>query len=210
MSARLLRALVNLLLGLALSFLVVAAAILLGAPLLGEPLLSQWPVLAPQPDSAWKVSVAGTDAALTLGEGVLSVEHSGYGWHWALRFVDFAISGALLMVGLWLLRRFIGEVGDSLPFSSGSAKRLRWIGLILVAFPLWQVVRDLLWHTLIRDELSQQGLALAYPFQAPAANSYQLQFSVDWGFAVTGLLLLVVAEAFRVGVSLREENEEII
>ncbi len=210
MSARLLRALVNLLLGLALGFLVVAAAILVGAPLLGEPLLSQWPVLAPQPDPAWQVSVAGIEAAVTLGQGVLSVEHSGYGWHWALRVVDFAISGALLMVGLWLLRRFTGEVGDGLPFSSGSAKRLRWVGLILVAFPLWQALRDLLWHTMLKGELSQQGLALVSPFQSQTSNAFQLQLSVDWGFAVTGLLLLVVAEAFRVGVALREENEEII
>lgn len=210
MSACLLRALVNLLLGLALGLLLVAAAILVGAPLLGEPLLSQWPVLAPQPNPALQVSVAGIDAAVTLGQGELSVEHSGYGWHWALRVLDFALSGALLMVGLWWLRRFIGDVGDGLPFSSGSAKRLRWIGLILVAFPLWQAVRDLLWYILLRGELSQQGLALVFPFQTQASNTFQLQLSVDWGFAVTGLLLLVVAEAFRVGVALREENEEII
>jgi len=210
MSARILHVLMNLALGLALGFLTIAAAILIGAPLLGEPLLSQWPVLAPQPGSAWLASAQGIGSTLTLGQGVLSVEHSGFGWQWLVRAVDLVISGALLVAGLWLLRRFIGDVGNGMPFSSGSTRRLRSVGFILLAFPLWQCVRDTIWHNLLIHQMPQHGLELIFPFQSPAENTFQLQFSVDWGFAVTGLLLLVVAEAFRVGVSLREENEEII
>lgn len=32
----------------------------------------------------------------------------------------------------------------------------------------------------------------------------------DLGFALAGLLMLVVAEAFRIGIALREDAEEII
>ncbi|WP_028671187.1 DUF2975 domain-containing protein [Saccharospirillum impatiens] len=210
MTARVLKGVVNLVLGLALGFLVVAAGILLGAPLLDEPLLSQWPVVAAQPGSDWQASAANMEAALAIEQGVLRIEHFGYGWHWALRVLDLAISGTLVLAGLWRMRRFIGEVCEGLSFTPGSVSRLRWIGLILVVFPLWQALRDTLWHGLLVRQLPDLGLALVSSFQTPNGNGFQLQFSIDWGFAVTGLLLLVVAEAFREGVALREESEEII
>lgn len=210
MPARLLRGVVNLVFGVALGVLLIALGLLIFAPLSGEPLLSEWPVTALQPESTWEASNPGVEAILTLDQGVLTVEQVGYGWSWGLRALDFLLSGSLLLSGLWLLRRFVGEVSLGSPFTAGSAHRLRWIGIILVAFPLWQALRDSLWHRLLLHELPSLGVALASPFQTLPSHGFQLQYSIDWGFAVTGVLLLVVAEAFRVGVALREENEEIV
>ncbi len=210
MLARLLRGLVNLIFGVASVLLVIAIGILLVAPLSGEPLLSQWPVTALQSESTWEASTSAVEIFLSLNQGVLTVEHFGYGWPWVLRVADLMLSGSMLLGGLWLLRRFVGEVSQDSPFTTGSARRLRWIGLILVLFPLWQVLRDFLWHFRLSHELSSLSGALVSPLQTLSSGGFEFQYSVDWGFAATGVLLLVVAEAFRVGVALREENEEIV
>ncbi|GGX42833.1 DUF2975 domain-containing protein [Saccharospirillum salsuginis] len=194
--------------------LAVAGIILLAAPMLGEPLVTQWPLVAEVSrfDVPMRIEAPVSDAVLAFTRGTLTVEHTGYGLSWLLRLSDVIVSGGLILSGLWLLRAFTREVRDGMPFSPGSARRLRWIGVLLLAFPIWQVIRDLLWHRVVLSQVTpiDGETHLVLPWNQAGMYDLRLVLDPDLGFAVTGVLMLVVAEAFRIGMVLREDSEEII
>ena len=214
MNARQLHWVLTVLWGGACLSLAAAGIILLAAPLLGEPLVTQWPLTAEasQVDVPLRIDAPVSLAVLEFTRGTLTVEHTGYGVSWLLRLSDFIVSGSMILGGLWLLRAFTREVRDGIPFSPGSARRLRWIGVLLLAFPIWQIIRDLLWHLVVLSQVTPVDVDthLVLPWSQAGAHDLRLVLEPDIGFAVTGVLMLVVAEAFRIGMILREDSEEII
>jgi hypothetical protein len=210
MSARLLVWMLNATLLVAVLVFAAAAVITLGAPLLGEPLLSTWPIAV----SAVDLPLAtGGRASLNLDQGHLQLEGTDV-WLLLLKLVDLGATAALALTFLTLLRRFAVEVSADRPFEAHAALRLRWIGGLLIAWPLWQAVHlalAQLW-LLYRADVVTPGLTLLHSMSKEplAPGVVRLLLDVDASFAIAGLVLLVVAQAFRVGVAQRRELEEIV
>lgn len=213
MSARHLCWLLNALLVLAAVWLAVAGAILLVAPRVGEPLITSWTVITH--GSGLEVPLNPSsgiqNAQLALNSGELIVQFDTWP-SWLLRLVDYGVMSVLILGVLWLLRGFATDVHNHMPFGPKSSVRLRWIGWLLIAFPLWQLIQGALWEVLVLTQLTpaQEGVSLVSSLGRADTGDLQLQPVINPGFAVAGLILLAVAEAFRVGISLREDSEEIV
>ncbi|HEY9142711.1 MAG TPA: hypothetical protein VIM90_01600 [Arenimonas sp.] len=197
---------------LALALWVLSLLIVLGAPWLGEPLQSSWtisPVTGHPPAAA-----ALGEAHVTLQQGQLILLGGSDGWLIALKALDVLVLGAIALAVLTLLRRFALEVRAGTPFGDHAARRLRTIGCLLMGWPAWQVLHAGLAQTWLLSHAGRVApdLVLLHSF-APgpgSADSVRLLVDADVSAAVAGLVLLVVARAFSVGISLRRDLQEIV
>jgi len=103
------------------------------------------------------------------------------------------VPGALILVGLWLLRNILRTVRDGDPFIAANVRRLRLIGLLfLVGGPLVEVVSSAFEQALASSAgLHGLGTGISFPGGGPIA----------------GIGVFVLAEVFAHGVRLRDEAE---
>ena len=110
-----------------------------------------------------------------------------------------ALGGAVVLYGIWQLRQLIRGVRANETFSRPNVRRLRITGwLLLVAYPLFQLAMGWIDQWI----LSTGGPAI------PGARADVDPFS--FGAVAGGLCLLVLAEIFSYGLSLREDVEATI
>ncbi|MDX6226438.1 MAG: hypothetical protein QOE64_2814, partial [Frankiales bacterium] len=100
---------------------------------------------------------------------------------------------ALLLVGLWLLRRLLRSVRDRDPFTEDNVKRLRALALlILIGFPLARLVASL-----FEGELASSAGFL----------HHGLRLSLTGSALIGGLAAFALAEVFAAGVRMRVDLE---
>lgn len=105
------------------------------------------------------------------------------------------IAGAFTYVIL-ITRKIISSVLEGNPFKKINGVRLRIIGIILIALP---IVLQIASH-IVLNSIRIVGSKGVNSF----SSSYGTYASVGFVF---GLLLLVIAEVFRVGVMMKEEQD---
>lgn len=212
MSARTLYLILTIALFLAELVFGIAAAILVLSPFIDIPLTVSWPVGATHgPVLVLDSPKHLAQATITLNQGEFAAVIDG----WVpllIQFVNLLVIAGIVVGVLVLLRRFAKDVAAAMPFTIGSAVRLRWIGLLLIAFPLWQFLVDMAWQFMLRDIPLVEGgrLLPAFSPETVQANDIRLLASFDFEFVFTGLLMLAVTEAFRIGIRLRQDNEAIV
>lgn len=195
--------------------LAVAATFVIVAALTGQPLMHSWEVrmAASVAGPALLGSPAVVEPDLLLNHAELTANVDGTAGL-LLKAGDLLVLAALSLATLWWLRRFAIDVRAGQPFSTDSASRLRRVGLLLIAFPAWQAVSGALWQLWLLAHVSMPDPATALlPSIArtpEVVDPWRLMLDIDLGYAVSGLVVLVIAQAFRAGIALRHENEEII
>lgn len=103
----------------------------------------------------------------------------------------------LFVFGLWLMRGFLGTVVAGDPFGTANAKRLRWIGFLLViGAPVVELLNSVLHEALFND------LPPAHPSDLLTSG-----FSLPTGAMIGGLGAFILAEVFAYGERLREDVE---
>jgi hypothetical protein len=84
-------------------------------------------------------------------------------------------------------------------FAADSARRLRLVGLAVVGGTLYSPLWNVLWVWLFRGDIIVPGTRIPWVLF--------VWTRVNLGLLLGGLLLLVVAEAFRIGYKLHEEQQ---
>lgn len=129
----------------------------------------------------------------------------------------FGVSAALV-VGLWLyaaitLRRLVGDIAGGDPFAVTAVPRLRWLGWLLIGVNAATLLSScLLPLTLSGITLADGRTLVTSPlsFGLPSAPYAKVTADIDGWLALCGLVLLALAEAFRIGRNLKVEGEGII
>lgn len=213
MSARSLYLILTAALFLAVSILGVAAGFLLLAPVTGIPLTLSLPVAAIGSSGALALDTPAylASATVNLDRGEIEAIIQGP-IPFLIQLANLLVTGGIVIGVLLLLRRFARDVVAATPFTTGSAVRLRWIGVLLVALPLWKFLIDVLWHYLLQGITLSTGGRLVpfFSFEKMQAGELRLLASFDFEFVFAGLLMLAVAEAFRIGIRLRQDSEAIV
>jgi hypothetical protein len=113
-------------------------------------------------------------------------------------FTTTALLVALcLAIGLWVLaqlRAVFRTLRDGRPFVAVNAMRIRWIGYAVI---LWEVVQSLVLFS---------GNAYARTHFAADALRFDAWPRIDVFAIIHGLIILVIAEVFRVGARLDEDQ----
>ena len=129
-------------------------------------------------------------------EGSLRVELHGAGsvlLEWILALPFFAA----LVFGLHLARTFLREVAAGEVFSPENARRLSLLGWLLVSAGLILPVLDFLRTSLLLGRADEQGVPLALRIWS-------------MGTDLPGILVLVVAGAWRYGVELQRDRDLVV
>lgn len=115
-------------------------------------------------------------------------------WLFAMLWVYVAAAIALTLTFLHHLRRIFQRVRGGVPFDAANALRLRWLGLLLLAIAVLNGVAESVAALAVRGSLIAEGVKVP------------LGISVDGWVLLFALLLLALAEIFRRGAELEEEQ----
>jgi hypothetical protein len=115
-------------------------------------------------------------------------------WLFAVLWAYVAAAVALTLMFVHHLRRIFQRVRGGAPFDATNALRLRWLGLLLLALTVLNGVSGSVTALAVRG-----GLATGH-VEVP------LGLSIDGRAVLFGLLLLALAEIFRRGAELEEEQ----
>jgi len=135
------------------------------------------------------------NATLELNAGKL---HFTQDKIWSLVFfplfgmwTSFAISLSIT----YLLRKIFDSLTDNNPFVTENAQRLRQIALLIILIAPITFMRDLFLNWYLRQNFVVDGTAI------------QTHLTLDFKTVFIGLILLIIAEIFRLGTRLKEEQE---
>ena len=151
-----------------------------------------------QPQTIEEVASANPafwDASLKLNEGVL---HYKTRIDWKL--VLFSLSYVLIFFGLtlsvtYLLRKIFSTLTHETPFIHENAVRIRKIAFLIMLLAPLEFTEKVYHH-----------LVASYYFTL-AGDRIATHLTFDFQKLLFGLILLIIAEVFRVGTQLKEENE---
>lgn len=210
MSIRILSWLLSCALVVAIILSVLAAAFAVVAPLVGQPLDTGFSVACTMDEGRGCAAEAGlADARLTLDRGDMTLPASSPAAT-LLRVTDVGLTGGFWIALLWMLRRFSQHVGTGRPFSRDATRQLGRAGVLLLGFPVWELVRSALWQSIVILQQPEDGVLIHTFADAPQSGALRLLPEFSPGFALAGLVLLVIAQAFRIGVEVQRDSDEVV
>ncbi|MEX2608433.1 MAG: DUF2975 domain-containing protein [Gemmatimonadota bacterium] len=115
-----------------------------------------------------------------------------------LLWAYITLLGALMLLFLHNLRRLFQRVRDGTPFDTANARRLRRLGVIALALALLNGVIETVTSLAVRPAL------VSSTFSIPTG------LSLDLSMVFFGLVLLALAEIFRRGTELEDEQALVI
>lgn len=151
--------------------------------------------------------------SLSLDRGTLNVRGGGPGYA-ALQFFDILLTCGL-WIGIFLLTlRLVEQVASGQPFNAVAVRRLRTVGWMLIALNLWYWLREIaLPPVLLSDIQTTAGDFRILPMISDSVGglrSARVDGQFGFGLLAGGALALLLAEAFRLGAALREDNKSIL
>ena len=135
------------------------------------------------------------DTYLTPNAGMLHVEQRV---DWQLIVVTLAGFGgfaALCLTITYQLRRIFATLTMPQPFDRRNANRLRRIAFLVMLFAPLEAGNFLFKQMVVNQSFSREKV------------KFVLQPEINFQVIILGAVLLVIAEVFRIGTQLREENE---
>lgn len=166
-------------------------------------------------DRAQVVPLVSAPARKTIGEirydrATMNVSIASQGYR-AFQVLDIAVTVGGWLLVLWLLRRLVSDIGAGRPFTARNADALRAIGFALIGLNLWSIAR-----LLIAEPVLLGSVAIADPGRrllgsisqsVEGVENLRIEASYSPALLVVGLVMLILAGAFRSGQALREDNE---
>jgi len=103
---------------------------------------------------------------------------------------------------LWLIRQILISMIRENPFSRANAIRFRHIGFLIMVLPVLMALRHLVTSLYIHAHFTVPG-----PAYSPVRTFFN---HFDLGFIFLGLLILLLAEIFRLGTEYKEDSQSIV
>ena len=115
-------------------------------------------------------------------------------WLFAVLWTYVAAAIALTLVFLHHLRRIFQRVRGGAPFDATNAPRLRWLGLLALGIAVLRSVAESATSFAVRSGVTSERVEVP------------LGLSIDGSVVFFGLVLVALAEIFRRGAELEEEQ----
>lgn len=130
------------------------------------------------------------------GTAEISVDGASTGLWLAVLVTDLLLAAAVVAVSL-LLRRVVGAIRADRAFTTGSLRALRVCGVVVVVTAVLHPLADGVTTALVLRE-------------AVPGSPWSVGFTFSPLWVLAGALVLVLAEAFRAGLSLREDVDGLV
>ncbi len=116
----------------------------------------------------------------------------------AIVVVFFSLSMFLFGSVLYNTRRIFQSLKAEVPFNPENVKRLRYIGLFVIAMAVINFIDAFVKNVLFKVQLQQ------------AESIYHIKIVLGFWPVITGLIILVLSEVFRKGYQLKVDNESFV
>ncbi len=119
----------------------------------------------------------------------------------SLLLLGFLLSQGFYLVALNQLRKFLFTITEGTPFVNENARRIRMLGFCLIGAELVRIFYQYFIVTYLKGTVSVPGARVSY---------VDFGFYLDWlnlEIIFAGFIILVIAEVFKIGINLREEQE---
>lgn len=150
---------------------------------------------------------------LIFDKATLNAEAGGAGYA-LLQAADIVIVCGLWLAVLFLMLKLVSQIASGNPFDALAVRRLRTIGWSLIALTAWNWLRALALPPVLLSFLNpvsgEYRLLPAIARGVAGLRAARIEATLGVGYLAAGVLALVLAEAFRIGISLREENDSIL
>ncbi len=145
----------------------------------------------------WRVQGAQVEVAQIQAVASVPMSSAPVGF-FGVAWVALAVFAALLLLFLHHLRRLFQRVRAGAPFDPANAARLRWLGILLIGAALWKGVTD-------------AGLSLAISRMLEGGGDrLGTGLNLNLPVILVGLVLIALAEVFRRGAALEEEQALVV
>jgi hypothetical protein len=150
---------------------------------------------------------------LLLDRATLSVRGGGLGYS-ALQSLDIVLTCGLWISLFMLTLRLIDQIGGGQPFNAIAVRRLRLIGWMLIGLNLWYWLREIALPPILLSAIDTTAgdfrILPAISESVTGFRNARVDGQFGFGLFAGGALVLLLSEAFRLGATLREENESIL
>jgi DUF2975 family protein len=150
---------------------------------------------------------------IVLDRATLEVRAGGLSYA-ALQALDIVVTGGLWLLMLALTLRIVRQVDQGMPFDHIAVARLRAIGAAMIGLNIWMWLRMLAFPPVLLARINpSSGEYRVLPSIAQSVagvRNARVDSDVGIGVLAAGMLVLVIAEAFRIGCALREDSESIV
>lgn len=177
-----------------LAVVAVAAVVALVAVAIGEGGLDIPIQYRPDTDSYAITSDSWGSGTIIDSEGFARFESRDAGL--AALFVTAVLVYSIpLAIVLFLLRRFLRAAADGHPFTKANALTMRWIGVVVIVFGLLAQGMRSIATVVAMNTLATEGIHI------------EAKLTPDVAVVFMGLVIVVIAEAFRYGTRLQADAD---
>jgi hypothetical protein len=160
--------------------------------------INKWPVILPVDSYSTQVSTTHPKVSHVK----VKVEKASLSFRtqsdW--RIVAIVLTGVIVGFGISLtvtyqLRKIFATLTQADPFVASNAGRIRIIGFVLISTPLVGALLDTITNQFVQK------------YFVAGKHSFLFRYDPELSWVFTGLVILVIAEVFRTGAKLKEEQD---
>ncbi len=150
------------------------------------------------PDESFSIEAASLDLYDPFVEQAQGRLYFGtrQAWYLWAHYLLMGAAGVVMLYVVWQLRQLLASIRRGFPFGRSNARRLRNIGLVIVLADLLGTGCRYAVGSAILDRATITGLTLRPLFDQDSFLGYLL----------LGLVILIIAEVFRQGAALAEDQ----
>lgn len=168
-----------------------------GGPEVGYPVrfkIEEEGVLPYSDEQVFAVEIARAEGELRIKDWV----------PWGLKLYSLGVMllGMALSLGIvYFLRKMAATLKAEGPFTGENARRLRWIAILIIGLGLAERLFTWIHYRLLVSKVELAGIKMHM------SRLSDLTFGMPWDFLTAGILVLLLAEVFRMGVEMQDEQK---
>ncbi|MEM6841478.1 MAG: DUF2975 domain-containing protein [Bacteroidota bacterium] len=176
-----------------------------------DALLSAWPIVVAEDQSRY--GTVSDNASVIVNQGTIQFSTKSIGYY-LLKSVE-AIFTFFIVIGITLLLRdILYSLHRQQVFTTENARRIRNISLLIILFTPYSIAKSFIYRGYLISNIRIEGKEYASLFSnfSGELSSNQIWINVDVNIQalLIGVVLLIIAEVFRMGVLIRLDNESIV
>lgn len=125
-------------------------------------------------------------------------------WFHLIKYIGFFAAAALLLTCLFQLRKYYKSLSEGSPFVKENARRLKIIAWLTIGLGALSIIHNLIPFFYTSGLFSLKGYAVSSLYHHQFLDTSLTAFIFQ---IIGGFFILVIADVFRVGVALKEEQD---
>lgn len=178
-------------------------------------LMSAYNVELGQQPTTHSISAKSTtlnDLQLVINQGTIQFTSRNF-WYSLLKMIDAIFLLTVSILVTLLLKKIIKSIQEQHPFTIKNTLRIRNIAFLLMSITPYSLIQSFIYRSYILKNISIEGLDYTELFSFESYNlagRIWVGLDVDVQPLIAGVILIIIAEVFRVGMIMKLDNESIV